>query len=98
MTASAVADPAAREFLRSADPVLARLIDARPDFRPRAWADELPPFDAFGTLVFPAAAKHLSVASTRALVSHRRGRCGGHMPWPAELLAADPQGLRDSGF
>jgi hypothetical protein len=30
MTASAVADPVAREFLRSADPVLARLVDARP--------------------------------------------------------------------
>ena len=62
MTASAVADPAAREFLRNADPVLARLIDARPDFRPRAWADELPPFDAFGTLVFQVAGQQLSVA------------------------------------
>ena len=43
-----VADPKAREFLRKGDPVLARLIDARPDFRPRAWMDELPPLDAFG--------------------------------------------------
>ena len=39
----------AREFLRRADPVLARLIDERPGFRPRAWTDELPPLDAFGT-------------------------------------------------
>jgi DNA-3-methyladenine glycosylase II len=46
---AALADPEAREFLRKADPVLARLIDARPDFRPRAWMDELPPLDAFGT-------------------------------------------------
>src|SRR5690349_4184633 len=98
MTASAVADPAAREFLRNADPVLARLIDARPDFRPRAWADELPPFDAFGTLVFQVAGQQLSVASTRAIVSHLRERFGGHMPSAAELLAADPQVLRDSGF
>src|SRR5690349_18491920 len=98
MTASAVADPAAREFLRNADPVLARLIDARPDFRPRAWADELPPFDAFGTLVFQVAGQQLSVASTRAIVSHLQERFGGHMPSPAELLAADPQVLRDSGF
>jgi hypothetical protein len=29
---AAIADPEAREFLRNADPVLARLIDARPDF------------------------------------------------------------------
>jgi len=98
MTASAVADPVAREFLRSADPVLARLIDARPDFRPRAWADELPPFDAFGTLVFQVAGQQLSVASTRAIISHLQERFGGHMPSPAELLAADPQVLRDSGF
>jgi hypothetical protein len=33
---AAAADPEAREFLRNADPVLAQLIDARPDFRPRA--------------------------------------------------------------
>jgi DNA-3-methyladenine glycosylase II len=98
MTASAVADPAAREFLRKADPVLARLIDARPDFRPRAWADELPPFDAFGTLVFQVAGQQLSVASTRAIISHLQDRFGGHMPSPAELIAADPQALRDSGF
>jgi DNA-3-methyladenine glycosylase II len=98
MTASAVADPAAREFLRKADPVLARLIDARPDFRPRAWADELPPFDAFGTLVFQVAGQQLSVASTRAIISHLQDRFGGHMPSPAELLAADPQVLRNSGF
>ena len=98
MTASALADPAAREFLRKAGPVLARLIDARPDFRPRAWADELPPFDAFGTLVFQVAGQQLSVASTRAIISHLQERFGGHMPSPAELLAADPQVLRDSGF
>jgi len=98
MTASAVADPVAREFLRNADPVLARLIDARPDFRPRAWADKLPPFDAFGTLVFQVAGQQLSVASTRAIISHLQERLGGHMPSPAELLAADPQVLRDSGF
>jgi DNA-3-methyladenine glycosylase II len=93
-----VASSEAREFLRNADPVLARLIDARPDFRPRAWADELPPFDAFGTLVFQVAGQQLSVASTRAIISHLQERFGGHMPSAAELLAADPQVLRDSGF
>jgi DNA-3-methyladenine glycosylase II len=93
-----VADRRARVFLRNADPVLARLIDARPDFRPRAWADELPPFDAFGTLIFQIAGQQLSVASTRAIVSHLQERFGGHMPSPPELLAADPQVLRDSGF
>jgi hypothetical protein len=37
MTTTAVADPEAREFLRNADPVLARVIEAHPDFHPRAW-------------------------------------------------------------
>jgi DNA-3-methyladenine glycosylase II len=95
---AALADPDAREFLRNADPVLARLIDARPDFRPRAWMDELPPLDAFGTLVFQVAGQQLSVSSTRAIISHLQQRFGGHLPSPAELLAADPQVLRDSGF
>ena len=65
------------EFPRKTDPVLARLIDARSDFRPRAWLDELPPLDAFGTLVFQVAGQQLSVASTRAIVSHLRERFGG---------------------
>ena len=95
---AALADRKAREFLRKADPVLARLIDARPDFRPRAWLDELPPLDAYGTLVFQVAGQQLSVASTRAIISHLEDRFGGHLPSPTELLAADPQVLRDSGF
>jgi DNA-3-methyladenine glycosylase II len=95
---AALADRKAREFLRKADPVLARLIDAHPGFRPRAWMDQLPPLDAFGTLIFQVAGQQLSVASTRAIIKHLEDRFGGHMPSPAELLAADPQVLRDSGF
>ena len=62
MTEATVADPRRASSFGSADPVLARLIDARPDFRPRAWLDELPPLDAFGTLVFQVAGQQLSVA------------------------------------
>jgi DNA-3-methyladenine glycosylase II len=93
-----VAGRKAREFLRNADPVLARLIDARPGFRPRAWLDELPPLDAFGTLIFQVAGQQLSVAATRTIVSRLQDRFGGHMPSPAELLAADPEVLRASGL
>jgi DNA-3-methyladenine glycosylase II len=95
---AAIADRKARQFLRKADPVLARVIDAHPDFRPRAWMDELPPLDGFGTLIFQVAGQQLSVSSTRALISHLQERFGGHLPSPAELLAADPQVLRASGF
>ena len=95
---AAVADRKAREYLRKADPVLARLIDARPAFRPRAWLDQLPPLDAFGTLIFQVAGQQLSVAATRTIVSRLQDRFGGHLPSPAELLAADPGVLRESGL
>ena len=78
--------------------MLARLIDVRPEFRPRAWMEELPPLDAFETLIFQVAGQQLSVSSTRAIISHLEERFGGQLPSPAELLAADPQVLRDSGF
>lgn len=97
MTAT-VADPTAREFLRNADPVLARLIDAHPHFRPRAWIDELPGLDAFGTLIFQVTGQQLSVRATRTILSRLEEHFGGHLPSPAELLQADPQVLRASGL
>jgi DNA-3-methyladenine glycosylase II len=93
-----VADRKARESLRNADPMLARMIDARPGFRPRAWLDELPPLDAFGTLIFQVAGQQLSVPATRTIVSRIEQHFGGHLPSPAELLAADPHVLRASGM
>jgi DNA-3-methyladenine glycosylase II len=95
---SEVADPTAREFLRRADPILRELIDARPDFHPRAWLSELPPLDAFGTLIFQVVGQQLSVSATRTIVSRLRERFGGRMPSPQELLAVDPQELRAAGM
>lgn len=95
---SAVADPTAREFLRRADPVLRDLIDARPDFHPRAWLDELPPLDAFGTLIFQVVGQQLSVSATRTIVARLQERFGGRMPSPQELLGVDPQELRAAGM
>jgi DNA-3-methyladenine glycosylase II len=97
MTAT-VADPTAREFLRNADPVLARLIDAHPSFRPRAWIDELPGLDAFGTLIFQVTGQQLSVRATRTILSRLEEHFGGHLPSPTQLLRADPQVLRASGL
>ncbi|HEY2653633.1 MAG TPA: hypothetical protein VGI50_17050 [Solirubrobacteraceae bacterium] len=96
--ASPIADPAAREFLRGADPILRELIDARPDFHPRAWLNELPPLDAFGTLIFQVVGQQLSVSATRTIVSRLGERFGGRLPSPQELLAVDPQELRASGM
>jgi DNA-3-methyladenine glycosylase II len=98
MARAAVADPTAREFLRNADTVLARLIDAHPDFRPRAWIDELPGLDAYRTLIFQVAGQQLSVRATRAILSRLEQSFGGHLPSPAEVLEADPQVLHASGL
>src|ERR1700755_658075 len=95
---ASIADPEARKFLRKADPVLARMIDAHPDFRPRAWLDELPPLDAFGTLIFQVVGQQLSVSATRTIVARLRERVGGRLPSPRELLAVDPQELRAAGM
>ena len=95
---SALADPTAREFLRQSDPVLQELIDAHPDFHPRAWLEELPPLDAFGTLIFQVVGQQLSVSATRTIVSHLRERFGGHLPSPQQLLDLDVQELRASGM
>jgi len=92
------ADPEARDFLRNADPVLAKVIDAHPDFRPRAWLDELPPLDAFGTLVFQVAGQQLSVRATRTILSRLMAKFGGRLPSAAELLATDPAVLRGAGM
>jgi 3-methyladenine DNA glycosylase/8-oxoguanine DNA glycosylase len=84
--AATIADPKAREFLRKADPILARLIDARPDFHPRAWMDELPPLDAFGTLVFQVTGQQLSVSATRTILSRLQQRFGGRLEISSESV------------
>jgi hypothetical protein len=43
----------ARSCLHNADPVLARLSDARPTFDPRAGLAQLPPMDLYGHLASP---------------------------------------------
>lgn len=96
--AAAPADPTAVAYLRKADPVMAQLIDSWPDFRPRAWLQGLPPLDAFGTLIFQVVGQQLSVSAARTILSRIEQRFGGRLPSPAELLAGDPQALRDSGL
>jgi len=95
---AAVADRGATAYLRDADPVLARLIEAQPNFRPRAWMDELPPLDSFGTLIFQVAGQQLSVKATRTILTRLEAHFGGRLPSPEELLETDPQVIRDSGL
>jgi DNA-3-methyladenine glycosylase II len=88
----------ARAHLRAADPVLARLIDDRPDFDPRAWLAQLPRMDLYGALVFQVAGQQLSVAATRRILDRIQALFGGHLPSPAELLRAEPGELRAAGL
>src|SRR5258705_6628362 len=97
-TEPALADRNARESLRRADPVIARVIDAHPDFRPRAWTQDLPALDAFSTLIFQVLGQQLSVRATRTILGRLEQAFGGRLPTPAELLAADPAVLRSSGM
>ena len=87
----------ARSYLRDGDPVLARLIDDRPDFDPRAWMAQLPPMDLYGALLFQVTGQQLSVAATRRTLARIQALFGGHLPAPAELLAVDPSQLRQAG-
>ena len=88
----------ARSRLSDADPVLARLIDERPDFDPRAWMAELPPMDLYGALMFQVAGQQLSVAATRTILGRIQALFGGHLPSPTELLGVDPGLLRQAGL
>jgi DNA-3-methyladenine glycosylase II len=88
----------ARFHLRGADAVLARLIDDRPDFDPRAWLAQLPPMDLYGALLFQVAGQQLSVPSTRRILARVEALFGGHLPSPTELLGVDPAKLREAGL
>jgi DNA-3-methyladenine glycosylase II len=88
----------ARAHLRRADPVLARIIDERPDFDPRAWMTQLPPMDLYGALLFQITGQQLSVAATRRTLARVQALFGGRLPAPAELLAVDPGKLREAGL
>jgi len=88
----------ARSHLRNADPVLARLIDERPEFDPRAWLAQLPPMDLYSALLFQVAGQQLSVAATRTILGRIEALFGGHLPAPAELLEVDPGKLREAGL
>src|SRR5258706_9183163 len=88
----------ALDHLRRADPVLARLIAAHPDFDPREWRKQLPPLDAFGTLIFQVIGQQLSVAATRGILRRVQDLFGGRLPTPAELLIAAPDDLQRTGL
>jgi DNA-3-methyladenine glycosylase II len=92
----------ARSHLRNADPVLAGLIDDRPDFDPQAWLDNpfgLPPtMDLFGALLLQITGQQLSIPATRRTLARIGALFGGPLPAATEMLGADPAQLRAAGL
>jgi DNA-3-methyladenine glycosylase II len=89
---------AARRYLRTVDPVIARLMEELPDFEPQAWLRDLPPMDLFGALLFQVVGQQLSVAATRRTIARIEALFDGGLPSPAALVEAEPAALRSAGL
>ncbi len=84
--------------LREADPVLAVLIKANPDFDRRAWMKEFPRIDSFGTLVFQVIGQQLSMSATRSILDRLQKLFSGRLPTPKEFLTTPRDNLRKTGL
>ncbi len=81
--------------LRSADPVLAQLIDeAGPLSNPRDGRPDRD--DHYGALVRAIVGQQLSVRAARAIYGRLTDRFGDRPPTPEEILADDPEELRSA--
>jgi DNA-3-methyladenine glycosylase II len=75
--------------------VLAELID-RVGRLPSASAGRPDPGDHYGALVRSIAGQQLSVLAARAIYTRLTSRYGGRPPTPQEILAEDPEELREA--
>ena len=84
--------------LHAADPVLAALIDGRPDYDPDAWLQTLPEMDLFGCLVFQILGQQISMKAADAIFERLVDRCDGQFPEPGTLRTLTRDELRELGF
>ena len=83
--------------LRAADPVLARVIDAvDADLGERAGRRGIDPDDHYGALVRAIVGQQLSVKAARSIYTRLCAQFGERPPTPEELLAAEPEPLREA--
>ena len=85
-------------WLHAADPVLARVIDDRPDFDPDVWMQRLPAMDLFGALVFQVIGQQISVIAATAIFARLTERFGSRVPDAHELASVDQETLRGLGL
>jgi len=85
-------------WLHAADPVLARVIDARPDFDPDAWVRRLPAMGLFGALIFQVIGQQISVAAATAIFTRLTESFGGRVPDAGELAPVEQGTLRGLGL
>jgi DNA-3-methyladenine glycosylase II len=85
-------------WLHAADPVLALLIDQRPDFDPDVWVRRLPAMDLFGALVFQVIGQQISVIAATAIFARLTDRFGAQVPGAAELAAVGQDTLHGLGL
>jgi DNA-3-methyladenine glycosylase II len=90
----AVDADAAVAHLRSADPVLARMLDDVGGAVP-AWT---PSGDPYGAIIRAIVSQQLSVGAARAIHGRLLARFGDREPTPAEVLADDPEQLKSVGL
>ncbi|MFL5887065.1 MAG: DNA-3-methyladenine glycosylase family protein [Thermoleophilaceae bacterium] len=100
MSARRSANEQGTEHLREVDPVMRRLIDeygpveevlARRDRRSRR------PEEPYGALLRSIVGQQLSTKAARTIWERTLALFGGHVPSPEELLAIDPEKLREAG-
>jgi DNA-3-methyladenine glycosylase II len=98
VTARAQEIRAGLAWLHAADPVLAQVIDERPDFDPDVWMRRLPAMDLFGALVFQIIGQQISVIAATAIFGRLTKRFGGRVPDAGELAAVDQETLHGLGL
>jgi DNA-3-methyladenine glycosylase II len=85
------------DALRTADPVMERLIEEHGDLVKRDLKRERPG-DAYGALLRSIVGQQLSTKAASTIYGRMLELFGGHAPTPKQLLKADPDKIRGAGL
>ena len=88
----------AYEELAASDPVMAGLIDRFGELSIEARRRRRPPVDAYGMLLRSVVGQQLSVRAAATIYGRVLDLFGGSTPPPKDLLAIEPEKLREAGL